>query len=113
MVAGLVQERFHVFGGVTRECLATSGVHEKLVPGCTIEARGVDGSASGTSISIKKSSGICFFGRGFSAADLEPDKYYVATKENSVAIDSFYYSTSPPQILLFKMLVGAALPVTD
>ncbi|KAG6967626.1 hypothetical protein JG687_00004169, partial [Phytophthora cactorum] len=40
-------------------------------------------------------------------------KYHVTTKENAVAIDSFYYSTSPPQLLLFKVMVRETVPVSD
>ncbi|KAG3194712.1 hypothetical protein PC128_g9132 [Phytophthora cactorum] len=45
------------------------------------------------------------FGSDFSAADLVSDKYHVPTKENFVSIDSFYYSTSTPQLLLFKIIL--------
>ncbi|KAF1791453.1 hypothetical protein GQ600_22879 [Phytophthora cactorum] len=55
-----------------------------------------------TYLNIEKSIGMRSFGSDFSAADLVSDKYHVPTKENFVSIDSFYYSTSTPQLLLFK-----------
>ncbi|ETI54814.1 hypothetical protein L914_02323 [Phytophthora nicotianae] len=114
MVTDLVQERFHVFGGVARECLATNA---QFVTYCKTDVD-VTIEKLKSRISYIVLSRVTREVSFIISAAICPVLIWCVTAITSqprrmVVIDAFYYSTSPPLLFPFKIIMDEFLPVND